>query len=431
MTISTTNSIAVLNGNDATTSFPVGVKFLKNSDMVVTLSDNNGTVTQLVEGTGDGEYSLTGAGDDAGGTLVYPEGEGTTLPTGWTITVTRELALVQDLDLTNQSGLFLEVIESMFDRVVMMMQQVYDQESFAALRKDITNVFFDAFGDRISNIGKPIAATDAVRLTELSDLEARVLADSEVAFTSWQMVGTGTTDYEIAGATTSEEGAYDVLLDNVRQRPELDYTINIGANPPQINFTSVVNDPVDIYILARGYNSQVVGASAGSWNDLTDKPTEFTPVAHSHDYSLTYAAKSHTHAAGDLPSASISGKGVVQLTSSTDSESTELAATASAVKAVKALIGSGGVVDGTTSVKGIVQLENSIASNSITKAATPASVKSAYDAAVAAQSTADGKASSGHDHNSQYAPKISVTSSTSTSAPSNSGRSDGDEHYIY
>lgn len=43
--------------------------------------------------------------------------------------------------------------------------------------------------------------------------------------------------------------------------------------------------------------------------------------------------KAHTHAAGDLPNASTSAKGVVQLSTSISSTSTTLAATASAAKA--------------------------------------------------------------------------------------------------
>ncbi|MBY6105026.1 tail fiber protein [Ferrimonas balearica] len=50
-------------------------------------------------------------------------------------------------------------------------------------------------------------------------------------------------------------------------------------------------------------------------------------------HSHPYAPSSHSHGAGELPSATTSAKGVVQLSSSTGSTSTTLAATASAVKA--------------------------------------------------------------------------------------------------
>jgi hypothetical protein len=56
-----------------------------------------------------------------------------------------------------------------------------------------------------------------------------------------------------------------------------------------------------------------------AWSEVTGKPSTFTP-------------SSHSHGAGDLPSASTSAKGVVQLSSAVNSTSTTLAATASAVK---------------------------------------------------------------------------------------------------
>ncbi|MFS1865174.1 phage tail protein [Vibrio breoganii] len=49
-------------------------------------------------------------------------------------------------------------------------------------------------------------------------------------------------------------------------------------------------------------------------------------------------------------------------------------------------------------VRGIVSLVDSVTSSSVGTAATPKSVKEAYDAAVAAQNTADGKADKSHVH---------------------------------
>ncbi|OPZ85735.1 MAG: Phage tail fiber repeat protein [bacterium ADurb.Bin429] len=90
--------------------------------------------------------------------------------------------------------------------------------------------------------------------------------------------------------------------------------------------------------------------------DITDFPANMPPTAHAASHTSAGADKivpadigaaqtshahtkgnitdfAHTHAAGDLPSATTSAPGVVQLSSSTSSTSTVLAATASAVKA--------------------------------------------------------------------------------------------------
>ena len=59
-----------------------------------------------------------------------------------------------------------------------------------------------------------------------------------------------------------------------------------------------------------------------SWSEVTDKPSTFAPSSHTHAWSQITS----------VPSASTSAKGIVQLSTSTSSTSTTLAATASAVK---------------------------------------------------------------------------------------------------
>lgn len=98
-----------------------------------------------------------------------------------------------------------------------------------------------------------------------------------------------------------------------------------------------------------------------------------------------------------LSAATTSAAGVVQLSTSTSSTSTTLAATPSAVKSAydlanAALARSGGTMTGaiifagaqptaTTSAAGIVQLNDTISSTSVTQAATANAAKTAYDLA--------------------------------------------------
>lgn len=112
------------------------------------------------------------------------------------------------------------------------------------------------------------------------------------------------------------------------------------------------------------------------------------------------ADKPHKHVWGDItgvPDATTSQKGIVQLSSATDSTSETLAATPKAVKAAIDLANGKaagahkhawgditGVPDGTTAQKGIVKLNSSTNSTSTTEAATPSAVKAAYDKANAA-----------------------------------------------
>ena len=114
------------------------------------------------------------------------------------------------------------------------------------------------------------------------------------------------------------------------------------------------------------------------------------------DLAGTKAASSHNHGAGDLPNASTSAKGVVQLLDSIENTSVTHAATANAVKeafdkgqsaldlaGTKAASshnhGAGDLPNASTSAKGVVQLLDSIENTSVTHAATANAVKEAYD----------------------------------------------------
>ncbi|HFV4864281.1 TPA: phage tail protein, partial [Escherichia coli] len=93
-----------------------------------------------------------------------------------------------------------------------------------------------------------------------------------------------------------------------------------------------------------------------------------------------------------VPSASLTAKGTVQLSSATNSESETEAATPKAVKALHDMLTSKYTgQDATTGRKGIVQLSSATNSNSETLAATPKAVKAAYD-------LANSKASAAHTH---------------------------------
>ncbi|EFR2597420.1 phage tail protein [Salmonella enterica] len=82
------------------------------------------------------------------------------------------------------------------------------------------------------------------------------------------------------------------------------------------------------------------------------------------------------------PDATLTSKGLVQLSSATNSDSETLAATPKAVKAAYDLAnGKYTAQDATTAQKGLVQLSSATNSDSETLAATPKAVKAAYDLA--------------------------------------------------
>ncbi|WIX66875.1 tail fiber protein [Escherichia coli] len=130
-------------------------------------------------------------------------------------------------------------------------------------------------------------------------------------------------------------------------------------------------------------------------------------VKAAYDLAAGKAPASHTHPWNQItgvPSASLTAKGTVQLSSATNSNSETLAATPRAVKAAYDLAASKasashthpwnqitGVPSASLTAKGTVQLSSATNSNSETLAATPRAVKAAYDLAAS-------KAAAAHTH---------------------------------
>ncbi|EIG1355797.1 tail fiber protein [Escherichia coli] len=108
-------------------------------------------------------------------------------------------------------------------------------------------------------------------------------------------------------------------------------------------------------------------------------------VKAAYDLAAGKAPSSHTHPWNQItgvPTASLTAKGITQLSSATNSTSEVLAATPKAVKAAYDLAnGKYTARDATTAQKGIVQLSSAINSTSEVLAATPKAVKAAYDLA--------------------------------------------------
>ncbi|EEW1557967.1 phage tail protein, partial [Escherichia coli] len=158
------------------------------------------------------------------------------------------------------------------------------------------------------------------------------------------------------------------------------------------------------YDLANGkYTSQDATTTQkgivqlSSDTNSTSETLAATPkaVKAAYDLAAGKAPSSHTHPWNQItgvPTASLTAKGITQLSSATNSTSEVLAATPKAVKAAYDLAnGKYTAQDATTTQKGIVQLSSDTNSTSETLAATPKAVKAAYDLAA-------GKAPSSHTH---------------------------------
>ena len=117
MTISTTTTRTTYNGNGVTTVFTIPFRFLVNGDIVVVSVSAAGVETTKTLTT---DYTLTGAGDDAGGTvtmLVAPAN-------GTRLIIYRDTDIVQETDYISGDPFPAEAHERALDRLTMIAQEI-------------------------------------------------------------------------------------------------------------------------------------------------------------------------------------------------------------------------------------------------------------------------------------------------------------------
>lgn len=143
-------------GNGVTTAFDYQFRIFKSSHLLVQVSDLNDVLTTLSLNT---DYTVTGVGTNGGKVnLISP------LATGWSISIDRNLPLVQETDLRNQGTFYAETHEDTFDYLTMLIQRVNSYFSLALRKPSWVSKYYDALGNRISNMGDPKNSQDGVTL---------------------------------------------------------------------------------------------------------------------------------------------------------------------------------------------------------------------------------------------------------------------------
>ena len=104
-------------GNGATSVYAYGFKIFSNTDLLVTVRDDNDVETTLVLTT---DYTVSGVGDTLGGNVTLVAGN---LTTDYALTIRRVRPLTQLADIRNQGDFFAETHEDAFDKMVMVDQQ--------------------------------------------------------------------------------------------------------------------------------------------------------------------------------------------------------------------------------------------------------------------------------------------------------------------
>ncbi len=162
MTVSTELSHEEYTGNGVTTDFDFRFRIFEAKHLVVSVADPDGTERILTNGT---DYTLRGVGSYRGGKVILKM----PLATGWKIGIARDLPAVQETDLRNQGKFFAEVHEDAFDYLTMLIQKSLGFLSLCLRKPSFISDHYDAKGNKISNLGKPVKNGDAVDLGTMKE----------------------------------------------------------------------------------------------------------------------------------------------------------------------------------------------------------------------------------------------------------------------
>lgn len=120
MTIASTTSKVSYNGSGSNGPFPITYKFTKNADISATKRSSAGVETVLALTT---DYTLTGAGDAAGGALTLT----VALAVGESLVIARAPRIVQEVDYVENSAFPAETHESALDLLTTICQSLQEQ----------------------------------------------------------------------------------------------------------------------------------------------------------------------------------------------------------------------------------------------------------------------------------------------------------------
>jgi hypothetical protein len=156
MTISSeTRKAGPYSGNDATTEFSFAFKVFAATDVVVVKTVTATEVETTLTNVTDYTVGLNADQDaNPGGTVTLPAA----LATGYTLTLTSDVPMLQAVDLTNQGGFYPSVINSALDRLTILLQQVAE-ETDRSVKVQISSTTDP--DDLLTNINASVAAAAA------------------------------------------------------------------------------------------------------------------------------------------------------------------------------------------------------------------------------------------------------------------------------
>lgn len=293
MTVATSSNRVDYTGNGSTTVFSFSFRIFENSDIVVTQATDEGVETELTLGT---DYTVSGAGSYNGGSITLA----TALTSGYSLTIQRVLEITQETDLRNQGQFFAETHEDVFDRLIMITQQLQEQIDRSA-KLPVTNT-----SDAEELVTDIVALAD--KLLELTAIynklaEIETVADDLNEDTSEiNTVAVNITNVNLVGGSITN---VNTVADNIVDIQNAEENADAAAESAALaeEWAIKTGSPVEGSEYSAKYHAQ--SASAYATNASTSASTAATEAGNA-ETSATNAANSASDAATSATNAETS-----------------------------------------------------------------------------------------------------------------------------
>ena len=229
MTVSAlTNRAGPYTGNDLTTNFAYAGNIFEDSDLEV-WQETIATGVQAQLSLGGGDYTVTGAGGDSGGDVVFSPA----LASTFQIVILTVLPLTQETDLKNQGAWLPEVQEDQFDRDTMNMQRLQEQI------------------DRSVKVDETSSTDPADLISDLEDDAAQAAVDAAAAAASAAAALVSENNAEASENTLSSQKFEETVSGSPKQVFNIGFSIDAATKNASVFVSGVRQaastwDPSDV-----------------------------------------------------------------------------------------------------------------------------------------------------------------------------------------
>lgn len=260
MTIASTVNRNDYVGNGAVDTYTYAFKIFSDTDLLVTQRDDSSPAIETTL-TLDVDYTVTGTGGLAGGTIVLTAGN---LTTGYLLAIRRVRSLTQGTDIRNQGDFLPEIHEDQFDILVMQdQQQQNDIDRSLRLPETGTGISTELAIPEALKLMRWDAAGTALENVNVADLGVVSTFGPEFGFSAGNLTITVPVRQATAGGTV------DAITATVSPAPILltnSLTVTLEASGANATTTPTLNlNSLGAKTIVKGSNTPLlVGDIAGA-----------------------------------------------------------------------------------------------------------------------------------------------------------------------